>query len=763
MRGLFLALSVGLFGCSQSSPQGLQQVRQGKPTSETCQACHAAEYEAWRGSHHDDAMQHATPEAVLGDFAAAPLRWSRGDEVHQTSFRREGDSFFMRTEGDLENNLGANADFRIAFTFGITPLQQYLVEAENGILQCLPIAWDTEAKQWFHLAPEPPVGDALHWTGRMQRWNMMCAECHSTELVKGLNAEMDSYETTYSELDVGCRSCHGSSEEHVRLAATWGGSQAPRAPGERGFGDAQDPARMELETCAPCHSRRSSLTEDWKPGQQFLDHYDPALLREGLYFPDGQILDEVYVWGSFTQSRMHEAGVTCSDCHDPHSLKLKLPEGLGHNELCVQCHSVAPQKERFPTLLGKNYDTPEHHHHQAGSEAARCTTCHMPTRTYMGVDERRDHRMGVPRPDLTLDLSVPNACANCHDGKEDAAWATAAIDLWRGGEQATSVANHRQLDAQLARTFAGAQALGRATDAERGVLFAKLQGFVKTLDLPALQRATALELLADFGPSALGDITAGLQDKAPLVRATAARALRRFPQSSGITLKLREARLDPVTLVRVAAAAPEDYERYHELNADFPSSHFDRGMWDQAQGNFKACEARWRKALSLDPDFLPAVYNLSVLLSAQGGGAQAAELLASALDRHPQEGELAYSLGLQLAELGKQAESLVRLQLAAQLLPDRPRVAYNLSLAYSAVGDTISAELELRRAIRLQTGSKSDAADSIYALAILLMRSGRLEEARTFCLELQTMEIPAAKQLLDELDRLESLTPPSKK
>jgi len=700
-------------------------------------------------------MQHATPSTVLGDFSAAPLTWMRGDEVHTTSFRREGTKFIMRTEGDLDNQAGEDTDFPIAFTFGVDPLQQYLVETPNGRLQCLPIAWDTLDKRWFHLDPEPPVGDALHWTGRMQSWNMMCAECHSTELRKSYDEGSDSYNTTYSEMDVGCRACHGSADEHVRLARDWGVGYVPPSGSILGFEGNVDPAENELQACAPCHSRRSALTESWKPGDLFLDHFDPALLRAEIYYPDGQILDEVYVWGSFTQSRMHQAGVTCSDCHDPHSLQLKLPEGPGHNELCVQCHSEAPPISRFPTLLAKSYDTPDHHHHERGTEAARCTACHMPTRTYMGVDARHDHRMGVPRPDLSQELDVPNACASCHesDTERDDEWAAAAITSWRGADQNERTASQRTLDALLARTFAGAQTLGDSSVEERNVLFSNLQLLVDNQELPALQRATALELLADFGPASLSSITPRLQDASALVRVAAARAIRRFPQASGLGLKLREAQLDPIAAVRVAAAAPLDYERYHALNADFPSSHFDRGMWDQVLGNYAETEARWRKSLELDPDFLPAVYNLSVLLSAQGRGEQAAQLLSDALDRHPEEGELAYSLGLQFAELGRPEESLAKLTLAAKLLPNRPRIAYNLSLAHSAAGNLSAAELELRRAIAVYAEDKRSAADATYALAVLLLQSDRSSEAQALARELDNLGVPAAKDLLAELER----------
>ena len=153
----------------------------------------------------------------------------------------------------------------------------------------------------------------------------------------------------------------------------------------------------------------------------FLDAYLPALLEPGLYHSDGQIDGEVYEYGSFLQSRMHAASVTCSDCHDPHSLKLRA-EG---NALCAQCH------------LPERFDLSAHHNHEPGSAGAQCVNCHMPTKTYMVVDARRDHSIRVPRPDLSISLGTPNACTPCHADRP-AQWAAEAVAGWYpGGRQTT--------------------------------------------------------------------------------------------------------------------------------------------------------------------------------------------------------------------------------------------------------------------------------------------------------------------------------------
>jgi len=700
-------------------------------------------------------MQEATPATVLGDFAAPPLVFERAGESRQARFSRAGEESFVRIEGPD----GADQEYRVAYTFGVSPLQQYLVEFPGGILQCLPVAWDTRAGRWYHLDPTPPPGDAFHWTGRYQRWNMMCAECHSTELKKGYDPQSDTYTTTSVALDVGCQACHGSGAEHVERARGWRAGAAPVGSEARGFpsGLASHTPSLELETCAPCHSRRTALTEAWTPGAKFLDHFEPGLLRAGLYFPDGQILGEVYVWGSFTQSRMAAAGVVCSNCHDPHSLKLKLPEGPGHNELCVQCHSPAAPTERFPTLRAADYDTRAHHHHEPGSEAARCTTCHMPTRTYMGIDARRDHRMGVPRPDLSVELGGPNACATCHasaDGEAeprtayDDASLSAAIAEWR-----SALPEGRAREAALARTLARARA-GELVGAE-------LTATVLDSDLSALQRATALELLGDTGELSREVLDSALVSEVDLVRVVAARLLLGARTGPEVATRLAQARADPLRAVRAAAGEATAVDERDARNDDFPATWFQAGVTALRAGDPTAAEAALRRTLAMDPDFTPAIHELAVLLSGTGRGAAARDLLVGALAAHPDDGELAYSLGLQQAELGEGEAAVASLLRAAELQPERSRLAYNLGLLFDSLGRPAEAAAQLRRALALETRQPGCAqrVDTAFALAGLLLRDGHPDDARAVARELAKTHAEAAAALLGELESTAAAEP----
>ncbi len=372
---------------------------------QSCIQCHQQQAERFSGSHHDLAMDLATPETVLGDFDDAMLE-HYGITSHM--FQADG-KYWIHTEGPD----GEMADFEIKYVFGHDPLQQYMVEfgrgasmADNEVpaVQVLRVSWDTKKKQWFYLSP-PDVreklapDDDLHWTGIAQRWNTMCADCHSTNLKKGFDTKTLTYHTTFSEIDVSCEACHGPGSAHVEMA----NSKSLFWDRKHGYGLARlkgNDAEPQIQTCAKCHSRRRILTEDFKAGDNFYDHYGNELFQPQTYFCDGQILDEVYVHGSYLQSKMYHKGIRCTDCHDPHTARLKF-EG---NKVCTSCHQHSAGK----------YDTPLHHQHQEGSRGASCVECHMPETTYMDVDPRRDHSLRVPRPDLSVKYGTPNACTRCH-------------------------------------------------------------------------------------------------------------------------------------------------------------------------------------------------------------------------------------------------------------------------------------------------------------------------------------------------------------
>jgi predicted CXXCH cytochrome family protein len=659
-------------------------------------------------------MARATDATVRGDFSGVELEHAG---VTSRFFRRDG-RFFVHTDAAD----GRAADFEVQYTFGVDPLQQYLLALPGGRLQAFTIAWDTRRARWFHLLPDEqtPPGDVLHWTGRYQTWNTMCASCHSTNLEKRYDARSDTFRTTWTEINVSCQSCHGPGATHVAWAMAPVGDD-PGLPVDFRAGGAV----QEVDACAPCHARRAELAATPVPGRPLYDDYLPSLLREDLYWADGQQLGEVYEYGSFRQSRMYQAGVRCTDCHDPHTAGLR----ADGDALCVRCHQTAPDSARFPTLAAGSYDSPTHHFHDPASPGARCVACHMPTRDYMLVDPRRDHAIRIPRPDLTVKIGVPNACTACH-AERSAEWAAEGIVRWYGPERRPGV--------QSGEIIAAGRA-GRA-GAEEGLV-----RLVSDASQPAIVRATAVDLLGRYGPASVPACVAATRDPDPAVRVAAVASLERVPAEQRMPLvepllrdRLRAVRIEaarvlsatPTTRFDPAArrayeAAMAEFVAVQQASLDLPGAHLNLGVVYENEGRTADAEAEYRAALRLDPDFTPARLNLSRLLNAQRRNAETEQVLRDGLARVPAQGELAYSLGLLLAEEERLAEAAAALGRAADLMPTRARVRYNYGLALQRLGRLGEAEAALVTARHLDPTDPAIA----YALAVLYAQQGNWPRA----------------------------------
>jgi predicted CXXCH cytochrome family protein len=713
--------------------------------NQLCLSCHQEQGRHWQQSHHAKAMAAATAESVRGDFNDAEFKY----QGVTSRFFKRGDKYFVRTDGPD----GKLADFEVSYTFGVDPLQQYLIAMPGGRLQPLQIAWDAPRKRWFHLLPheKAPAGDVLHWTGRYQTANTMCIACHTTGFEKRFDAVTGTYASTWKEPNVSCQSCHGPGERHAQWARLKAdGKPAPTLPGER-LGLVVDlkaiGAAGQAEVCAACHSRRSELTAAPVPGQPRLDNYLPSLLQPRLYHPDGQQLDEVFVDGSFRQSKMFGKGVTCTDCHDAHTGKLK----LAGNAVCTQCH--APQANpKFAGAAGR-FDTPEHHFHKEGSAGAQCAACHMPSKNYMQIQARPDHSLRVPRPDLSVALGTPNACTQCHADKP-AQWAADQVVAWYGAR--------RRHEPHYGEAFAAARAgQGRVNES--------LAQLAADLGRPAIVRATALDGLR--GDPRTGDSTRidATRDADPEVRAAAADSLEALSPEQrlyGLTPLLR----DPVRAVRIAAArslsslpadridaaarpafdaALAEYVAAQSVSLDMPGAQLNLAVVYQNIGRVDLAERHYLSALRIDPDFTPARANLAQLYNLSARNADAERVLTEGLKRLPDLGELQYSLGLLLAEEQRLPEAARALAQAARLLPDRARVHYNLGLALQRLGQRKPAEAALLQAQRLDPLS----AESAHALAVFYAQGGQRAQALEWAEKLQTLS-PADPQVRQLVQRL---------
>ena len=658
--------------------------------SSSCAGCHQEQYQQWQQSHHAKAMQVASEATVLARFDGT-----------ETVFGEHTFRFFKRDRRFQVSIQKSSSDsapqlFDIPYTFGVSPLQQYLAQLPKGKLQALPVAWDARPKaeggqRWYALESD------LEWDHPGFTWNTSCADCHSTGLKKNYDALSQQFDTQWDEINVSCASCHGNADGHRR----WLQDGKPESQPHSGFGATlaergqwqwldnatiaqrmQQPKGEQLSTCGQCHSRRDRIGE-WHPGTALLDHSAPASVSPPLYFADGQIRDEVFVLGSFMQSRMHAAGVVCSNCHEPHSLTLRA-EGDG---LCGQCHRETV------------FSTPDHHGHKAAD--VQCVDCHMPATVYMGVDARRDHRLGIPDPLLSGELGSPDPCSSCHEGKTPENLA-AAIRSWRaqGKQPPPSLV--------LTRLFA---------EAESGVISNALRYRLDGDVFPPLRQAAILLASEVNADAAMLAIVAGkLRHTDPLVRVAAVRRLADLPLPQRWEM-LSPLVNDPLRAVRFEVASQlagahmlslspaeragletlfQRYEGYLQLHQDSPTLVSNLGNFYMTQDRLESAEGSYRRALELDDKFIYPYMQLAELARTRNASQvpparSEKDWLDAALQVAPNEAELHYRYGLFQVRARDYPAALAALARSHRLAPTAERYATTYAIALENTGDASTA------------------------------------------------------------------------
>lgn len=689
--------------------------------SQVCAGCHQAEAKLWQTSQHKAAMQHATDKTVLGNFNDASFDYYG---VHSRFFRKDG-KFFVETDGPD----GRLATFEVKYTFGIDPLQQYLVEFSDGRIQALSIAWDSRpqdkgGQRWLHLSPDDEVkhDDILHWTKLNQNWNFMCAECHSTGLRKNYDARADRFATAWAEISVGCEACHGQGSAHAawarereswwpfgkredsnngllvrfdeRRGVTW-----PIDPQTQTARRSTAPAtlRKEVETCGLCHARRAGFSQNWVPGQSLSQTHVVEALARVTYHADGQIRDaeEPYNYTPFKQGRMFAAGVTCSDCHEPHSSKLRA-SGEG---ICLQCHA------------SDKYADARHRHHAAVEQPPTCISCHMQTRTYLVIDSRHDHTFRVPRPDLSVTLGTPNACNDCHRDKP-AVWAAKAVEAWFGPSR------------KGLQTYGAAFHAARTDQADAATLLAVL---ASDANAPAVARATALGELAPYVSARnIGTARNSLADPDPVVRIGALDMLESSSPAEVWPL-VSPLLADPVRGVRIRAvsllasvptASQPPPDRVHfdlaatefiaaqRANAERPEARASLGNFLAQRGQTADAEAEYKAALKLSPQYSTAAINLADLYRQIGRDGDGESVLRKAIAASSADAAAHHALGLTLTRMRRPDEAFAELRRATELEPDRSRYAYVYAVALHSGGRADEAMKVLKEALERHSNDR---------------------------------------------------------
>jgi predicted CXXCH cytochrome family protein len=665
--------------------------------AESCRSCHAAEYQQWSESDHFKAMQLANEGSVLGDFSNTTVNFHNVT----SNFYREGKKYLISTI----NRSGEQQSFEIKYTFGYYPLQQYLVETEKGHFQALNIAWDSReleqgGQRWFHLQPDEDITPEhpFYWTNHFQNWNSRCADCHSTNLQRNYQAADNSFATTFSEATVACEACHGAGSKHVELAS----SKDLSASVDKGFEvasstklqwqfnasrDIAEPVgeknQDDLNMCGACHALRGKLN-DSQNKDSFHNQNRLQLINQDSYFFDGQTKEEAFVLGSFLQSKMHHKGVTCSNCHNPHTGKVLVED----NGLCTQCHKA------------QVYDQIEHHHHSVSSAGAQCINCHMPEKTVMQIDARRDHSFTIPRPDLSLSLGVPNACTQCHQGKGNEWAQTQAVD-WGF----TSSDDH------------WAHLLQRASNNDVLVTRAAAQAILNT-GLPPLIRASLLQHLAPLPSRVSADVARqGLLDNSPLVRRGAVAALQNFPAelrwqhlspyfadpNLAVRVQIAQALVDVYGSLTVEQKALLDsliseYRKTLLISQDSVSTQLNIANLEVRLGNLDQAERAYRQALKIEPAYVPALLNLAEFYRSSNRPTEEQPLLLKAVSIAPDSGAAQHSLGLFFVRRQDYAYAMQHLKLATMQNDAAPYYSYVYSVALENQGQIDEAISSLKSA-----------------------------------------------------------------
>ncbi|MBT6031270.1 MAG: hypothetical protein HOH19_01735 [Kordiimonadaceae bacterium] len=634
----------------------------GHTTDQNCQSCHSVEWQDWQGSHHQKSMALASEETVLGTFDNEEVIIN-GDT---SRFYKKDAEFWVNTE---------NTDYKIEYVFGFEPLQQYLIKKEGGKYQTLPLSWDSRSEErggqrWFHVYGEDHISpnDRLHWQQPLQNWNGMCADCHSTGLERNYDAESNSFDTKWSTINVSCASCHDSNTPFAPTADDGLGWILEEGNNTVSWlGPKRD--QSEIEVCAACHSRRAPLTDGFTSSDKFLDTFTPSPILSPEYFPDGQIRDEVYVWGSFMQSKMFSKGVVCSDCHDPHSLQLKATG----NQLCAQCHEAS------------YFDTTSHTKHEIATPGAQCVDCHMASRTYMGVDDRRDHSFRIPRPDLNHKTSSPDACTSCHMDQTPE-WAGEQINGWNGNK--IQPIHYGEVLNKVFLGEAGAEA--------------QLKAMLVDEDIPVIIRGSAYSLLTSFpNENSASLITQAVTSDEPLIRLGAVRG------SEFIPLEMRLPIISPLlndefkavrveTVRALSGLNPSTIEAalkqsYQEAEKEFliaqnqttwrGEGHFNLGLFYNGKDNGETSKQHYQDAIRIDPYFPASYINLADLYRSQGKIKENTDLIDQGLAFMPNSPDLNFSKALHLIRLKQAPDALDYLDNAVSNAPNNAYYAYVYAVA----------------------------------------------------------------------------------
>lgn len=644
--------------------------------SRSCAECHEKFHQLWSTSFHGLSFQNYT-----SGFAKSVLA-SPQKEIMIGGYRYKP-NITEKAGWIVEIGPEREKEYKIEQVIGGKNVYYFLGLMEHGRLQALPLAYDVNRKEWFDMAasgtrhfpeglrPDSPV----HWKERPYTFNTACFGCHVSQTQTNYDLKADSYETVWREPGINCETCHGPSEEHNRVMTDFKDRKVPPGTDLKIISFKTLTIRRQNDACNSCHSKAVVLTNDFKPGDHYFDHYDLVALESPDFYPDGRDLGENYTHTTWLMSPCAQSGsLGCMHCHTS-SGRYRFKAEEKANAACLPCH-----RERVENAVS-------HTNHRPGTTGGRCISCHMP-KTEFARMKRSDHSMRPPAPAATLAYKSPNACNSCHIDR-DANWADRTVRKWRRRNYQAPILHRASLiDAARKRDWRRLPDMLRflETGGERDEIFAaSLVRLLGACDDPRKDRLI-LKLV---------------KGRSPLVRAAAAQTAARNPVPRNLRA-LAEAAGDECRVVRIRAAAglagktgslnlSEDEKRNCERAArehfssllippDHWASYYNEGNYYLGIGDYRRAVEAYETSVKLEPRGILSRVNMSIAYAGRGDLSKAESSLRKSLEMEPGNAAANFNMGLLKAEQQDLKGAEDYLKAALKTDPGMAQAAYNLCL-----------------------------------------------------------------------------------
>ncbi|MCD6433163.1 MAG: hypothetical protein J7L21_03900 [Sulfurimonas sp.] len=356
--------------------------------SAKCVECHDENHKSWSHSRHPKMIQDLVknPSVVVADFSKLP-----------------NDANFALK--DAIYSVGGKFKQRFMMRKDINGSEDYIL----GNYQ-----WNVQTQKWQGFKPwKYWYKDAYPHANEELPTSRACDGCHFSGFMS---------KEKRVESGIACESCHGPASKHIA---------DPKS--KVYIASLSDPVRQN-EVCLQCHMRNrdirlkdQNISEIYGDARDYPFGYEAgkSLSKYKLVAPFvlGQETKEFYANGMGKKNRMQgnefvhsikaKHGITCINCHDPHTLEPTAEKNSG-NTLCMKCHS-------FGSPIGPHQSSLEKHtKHKADSTGSLCVECHMPKvgkHTGKSPITVRTHSFGFVTPKETLAYKMPketNACYACH-------------------------------------------------------------------------------------------------------------------------------------------------------------------------------------------------------------------------------------------------------------------------------------------------------------------------------------------------------------